>query len=129
MSRAFTSPSNDDATSPHPPPPYPEDAKPPKKEVAEEPSRASPVPSKASPPSRAQPTYDDLQAKLASAEQVIASLQQELQLRKRKGGAENEKSAPEPQVATAGRQEPSGVPVKIVAMLCFLTFLLSYIFF
>lgn len=89
----------------------------------------SPAPSKPSPPSRAPPTYDELQAKLASAEQVIESLRQELQLRKRKGGAESEKQAPEPQVATASRQEPSGVPVKVVAMLCFLTFLLSYIFF
>ncbi|KAL2113842.1 hypothetical protein VUR80DRAFT_2234 [Thermomyces stellatus] len=129
VSRAFTSPSNDDVSSPHPPPPYPEDAKPPKREAAEESPRASPVPSKPSPPSRAQPTYDELQAKLASAEQVIESLRQELQLRKRKSGAENEKSPPEPQVVTTSRQEPAGVPVKVVAILCFITFLLSYIFF
>lgn len=100
-----------------------------KKEASEEPSRVSPVPSKPSPPSKAQPTYDELQAKLASAEQVIDALRQELQLRKRKGGAETEKSAAEPQVATATRQETAGVPVKVVAILCFFTFLLSYIFF
>lgn len=92
-------------------------------------SRASPVHSAPSPSARSQPTYDDLRSKLAAAERTIESLRQESQLRKRKGTAENEKSTNEPQVATAGRQEPAGVPVKVAALLCFLTFLLSYIFF
>lgn len=92
-------------------------------------SRASPVHSAPSPSARSQPTYDELRSKLAAAERTIESLRQESQLRKRKGTAENEKSTNEPQVATTGRQEPAGVPVKVAALLCFLTFLLSYIFF
>ena len=99
------------------------------KEEVEERSRASPVHSAPSPPARSQPTYDELRAKLAAAERTIESLRQESQLRKRKGTAEDEKPTHEPQVATTGRQEPAGVPVKVAALLCFLTFLLSYIFF
>lgn len=77
----------------------------------------------------AQPTYEELKRKLAEAEATIESLRQDSSLRKRKGGSDNEKIPQTQQLATATRQVAEGVPVKVVAILCFLTFLLSYIFF
>ncbi|SPN97517.1 related to (VAMP)-associated protein [Cephalotrichum gorgonifer] len=128
VSRVFTSPSHDDtASGPNAPPPYSDEVKVLKKEVSEEPLRPSPLQSRST--SGSQPTYEELKAKLAASENIIEGLRQELQLRKRKGATENEKSTAPAQQATVIRQEPSGVPVKVVAILCFLTFLLSYIFF
>jgi hypothetical protein len=76
------------------------------------------------------PTYEELKRKLAAADVTIESLRQELSLRQRRIDTGSEKTAAQVhQLATATRPVSEGVPVKIVAILCFLTFLLSYIFF
>ncbi|CAI4215341.1 unnamed protein product [Parascedosporium putredinis] len=131
ISRAYASPSNnDDATSsPSPPPQYSDDSRSVKKETVEDTPKTTVGQIKAQIASIAQPTYEELKRKLAEAEATIESLRQDSSLRKRKGGSDNEKIPQTQQLATATRQVAEGVPVKVVAILCFLTFLLSYIFF
>ena len=113
------------------PPPYSDDVKV-KREDSEEPAIPMSSIPRASAPTGRQLTYDELKAKLVEAEAVIESLQKESQLRRRKGATvESEKKGATGggQLATVTRQDPEGVPVKVVAILCFFTFLLSYIFF
>jgi type VI protein secretion system component VasF len=80
-------------------------------------------------------TYEELKAALTDAQAKIASLSADASrslatgLRKRKASAEEaiEKS---PTASAVARQVThEGVPVKIVAALCFLSFLLAYLFF
>lgn len=130
ISRAYASPSNNDDTVSNPsPPPYPEESKPVKKEPVEDTPKTTVGQIKSQIASTVQPTYEELKRKLADAEATIESLRQESSLRKRKGGSDSEKTSQGQQLATATRQVAEGVPVKIVAILCLLTFLLSYIFF
>ncbi|PKS07760.1 hypothetical protein jhhlp_006368 [Lomentospora prolificans] len=130
ISRAYASPSNNADTVSNPsPPPYPEESEPVTKEHVEETPKTTAGQIKSQIASIAQPTYEELKRKLADAEATIESLRQESVLRKRKGGSDDEKTSQGQQLATATRQVAEGVPVKIVAILCFLTFLLSYIFF
>lgn len=95
-------------------------------------------------------TYEELKDQLAKAEATITSLKNEVAsgLRQRKAAATSESSgssgssssskntgaaAGTPQLAQAQKQSSprgtEGVPVKIVAVLCLVSFLLAYFFF
>ncbi|KAH6696980.1 MSP domain-containing protein [Plectosphaerella plurivora] len=76
----------------------------------------------------AQLTYEEIKAKLAQAEAKILSLQETSGLRQRVK-AETEKLPSTQEAAQAVRQSVEGVPVQMVALLCFLSFLLAYFFF
>lgn len=79
-------------------------------------------------------TVEEVKAKLAKAEETIAQLRNEAAsgLRQRTNAKkdDNSPSASTPsQTATATRQGTEGVPVKIVALLCLVSFLLAYFLF
>ncbi|KAI0134406.1 PapD-like protein [Xylariales sp. AK1849] len=81
---------------------------------------------------KAAETYEELKAQLGRAEQTIAQMTRDQgSLRQRKPtGVEGDKSASQPaQLAQQVRQGTEGVPVKITAALCLLSFLLAYLFF
>ncbi|KAH8671039.1 PapD-like protein [Xylariales sp. PMI_506] len=81
---------------------------------------------------KASDTYDELKAQLARAEETIAQLKtdQSSGLRQRKANATSGEAPSQPaQLAQQVRQGTEGVPVKITAVLCFLSFLLAYLFF
>lgn len=72
----------------------------------------------------------DLKDRLAQAEQQIPQLQNDQGgLRQRKPAEEKAPSAPASQIAQQARQGTEGVPVKITAILCLVSFLLAYLFF
>lgn len=124
-SRTFSSPSANPDTPSAAPPPYEnkganhdDDATDVKSAV----SQAS-----AAVASTAQVTYDELKSKLAQAEAQLATMK-DAGLRQRvktPGGGEKTVE----QVAQQVKQKVEGVPVQIVALLCFLSFLLAYFFF
>ncbi|ORY65522.1 putative integral ER membrane protein Scs2 [Pseudomassariella vexata] len=74
---------------------------------------------------------EKLKAELAQAEKIIAQLKAEQGgLRQRKtGGATAEDNSQPAQLAQAVRTGTEGVPVQVTAALCFLSFLLAYLFF
>ena len=79
---------------------------------------------------------EDLKAKLADANAMIARLRQQAEeqgLRQRKSDAVNQDSKERITTGTTGmgvQQAPaSGVPVQVVAGLCLLCFLVAYLFF
>lgn len=82
------------------------------------------------------PSSDDVKAQLASANETITRLRQQVEeqgLRQRKSDAVNQDSKERITTGTTGmgvQQAPaSGVPVQIVAGLCLLCFLVAYFFF
>ncbi|KAG5919720.1 hypothetical protein E4U42_006436 [Claviceps africana] len=77
----------------------------------------------------AQLTYEELKAKLAQAEAQLLSLKDGgLRQRNVKSSSGGEK-ATTGQTTQALKQQPEGVPVQIVAILCLISFLLAYFFF
>lgn len=79
----------------------------------------------------AQATYEELKSALAAAEAQLASLK-ESGLRQRNvktAGGNDEKKPVLAETAQAVRQTVEGVPVQMVAILCFISFLLAYFFF
>lgn len=77
----------------------------------------------------AQLTYEELKAKLAQAEAQLVSLKDSgLRQRNVKSTAGDEKR-PAGQTTQSVKQQPEGVSVQIVALLCLLSFLLAYFFF
>lgn len=106
-----------------------------KREPSQEPETAPstlPVPSVAQVKSTAVETYDDLKGKLARAEATIASLRDQATsgLKQRKTTAStSEEKAPTQALAQATRQGTEGVPIRIVATLCLISFLLAYFLF
>jgi len=106
-----------------------------KREPSQEPETAPstlPVPSVAQVKSTAVETYDDLKGKLAQAEATIASLRDQATsgLKQRKTTAStSEEKAPTQALAQATRQGTEGVPIRIVATLCLISFLLAYFLF
>ena len=74
-------------------------------------------------------TYEELKAKLEAAEAQILALRDNSGLRQRAAKATEAGKEATGQLATAVRQNVEGVPVQIVAALCFLSFLLAYFFF
>lgn len=79
-------------------------------------------------------TYEEIKAKLAQAEATIAQLKNDAAsgLRQRKAAvtseADNSKPS-QPELAQVTRQGTEGVSVKVVAILCFVSFMLAYFFF
>jgi ribosomal protein L29 len=125
ISRAYGSPS-DEATASAPPPYTSDDNKSTAHETAEEDTTKSTITQKIV--QAAQPTYEELKADLEKAKVELSTLRQQAQLRLRKAAGNPDKPATE-QLATTVRQTVEGVPVHVVAMLCFLTFLFAYLFF
>lgn len=79
----------------------------------------------------AQATYEELKSALAAAEAQIASFK-ESGLRQRNvktAGSDDDKRPVLAETAQAVRQTVEGVPVQMVAILCFISFLLAYFFF
>lgn len=75
-------------------------------------------------------SVEELKAQLAQAQATIASYGQEggLRLRKVAAAVGSEDIAPAAQAALRTTSQ-EGVPVKVVAALCFLSFLIAYFFF
>lgn len=76
----------------------------------------------------AQATYEELKAKLAQAEARVAELKDSGLRQRNVKAATAEVKKVGGQVAQAVKQ-PEGVSVKVVAILCLLSFLLAYLFF
>ena len=74
-------------------------------------------------------SVEDLKAQLAQAQATIALYGQEGGLRLRKAGNALGADDVTPAAQAALRTTSQGVPVKIVAALCFLSFLIAYFFF
>ncbi|KAI1380857.1 VAMP-associated protein [Hypoxylon crocopeplum] len=74
---------------------------------------------------------DELKQQLIQAERVIAQLKQDQEgLRQRKTASASDKSSSKPaELAQTVRSGTEGVPVKLAAILCFLSFMLAYLFF
>lgn len=108
-----------------------------KREPSQEPETAPstiPLPSVAQVKATAADTYEELKGKLAQAEATIASLKDQatsgLKQRKPATSASREKEvAPTQALALAARQGTEGVPIRIVAFLCLISFLLAYFLF
>ncbi|KAI1389801.1 VAMP-associated protein [Hypoxylon trugodes] len=76
------------------------------------------------------PSPDELKQQLINAEKVIAKLKQDQEgLRQRKTASADKSSAKPAELAQATRAGTEGVPVKLAAILCFLSFMLAYLFF
>ncbi|KAI0005633.1 VAMP-associated protein [Xylariaceae sp. FL0662B] len=103
------------------------DEREPKRE--ETPSLAGPATISASKPS--EPSREELKQQLLQAEKTIAQLKQDQGgLRQRKtGGAEDKSSSKPAELVQTVRSGTEGVPVKLTAILCLLSFLLAYLFF
>ncbi|KAI4597354.1 phosphatidylinositol-binding protein scs2 [Pestalotiopsis sp. 9143b] len=81
---------------------------------------------------KASETYDELKSQLSQAQQTIAQLQRDSTagLRQRKATGSDSASTSQPaQLGQQVRQATEGVPVKITAILCLVSFLLAYLFF
>lgn len=89
------------------------------KSTASNPSIAAAVPQ----------TVEELKAALAEAKATIASYTQEAGLRARKMAKGETSNETVNNLVQQVQQAPHGVPPQIVAALCFLSFLLAYLFF
>jgi hypothetical protein len=69
-----------------------------------------------------------LKNKLAQAEAQLLNLK-DSGLRQRNVKSSSDEKKPAGNTAQVVRQQPAGVPVQIVALLCLLSFLLAYFFF
>ncbi|KAI2625860.1 VAMP-associated protein [Hypoxylon sp. NC1633] len=77
------------------------------------------------------PSPDQLKQQLIQAEKMIAQLKQDQEgLRQRKTTSTDDKPSSKPaELAQAARSGTEGVPIKLAAILCFLSFMLAYLFF
>ncbi|XXH03566.1 hypothetical protein Hte_009971 [Hypoxylon texense] len=77
------------------------------------------------------PTPEELKQQLIQAEKVIAQLKSDSEgLRQRKTTSTADKPSSKPaELAQTARTGTEGVPVKFAAILCFLSFMLAYLFF
>lgn len=77
------------------------------------------------------PTPEELKQQLIQAEKMIAQLKQDQDgLRQRKTtGADAKPNSKPAELAQTARSGTEGVPVKLTAILCFLSFMLAYLFF
>jgi hypothetical protein len=80
------------------------------------------------------PSRDDVQAQLAAAKDQITKLTRDLkeqgELRQRKGvQALEEKGYPKAAQALANPNQAAGVPLQWVALLCFIFFMIAFLFF
>ncbi|OTA70269.1 VAMP-associated protein [Hypoxylon sp. EC38] len=84
----------------------------------------------ASPAQGGDSTVAELKQQLDQAERKIAQFKQDQEgLRQRKTTTDNSSSSKAGEVAQTVRSGTEGVPVKLVAILCFLSFMLAYLFF
>ncbi|OAQ61553.1 major sperm protein [Pochonia chlamydosporia 170] len=128
--RTFSSPGGNANSTPLPaPPPYTSD------DAAEDTDDKSERPKSAvshaatTVSETAQMTYEELKNKLAQAEAQLLNLKDSgLRQRNVKSAASDEKTR-SGNTAQAVKQQPDGVSVQIVALLCLLSFLLAYFFF
>lgn len=124
VSRTFSSPSA--GGSSNAPPPYTDEAS--TFEDTESPE-ATPSAPAASTSQSTELTYDELQAKLTRTEADLSNaLGSGLRQRNAKSSS-NEKAVASGQTAQAVRQSADGVSLKMVTVLCLLSFLLAYFFF
>lgn len=73
---------------------------------------------------------DELKQQLIQAEKVIAQLKQDQEgLRQRKTAGTDKASSKPAALAQAAPAGTEGVPIKLAAILCFLSFMLAYLFF
>ncbi|POR32411.1 Uncharacterized protein TPAR_07383 [Tolypocladium paradoxum] len=129
-SRAFSSPrANAESTPLSAPPPYTSnDAKDDDDDYKSDRPKSAVSQAATAVSETAHATYEELRAKLAQAEAQVANL-------KDSGLRQRNVKAATAEVKKAGGQvaqvvnQPEGVSVKIVAMLCLLSFLLAYLFF
>ncbi|KAL7796057.1 PapD-like protein [Trichoderma ceciliae] len=125
--RAYSSPSAADSSSAAPPPYTNEEGDDDDSRPQTAKSAASKTASAVT--STAQAVTDDLKAKVAQLEAELANYKNSgLRQRNVKDGSGGEKSAAGAVVQQA-KQVVEGVPVKIVAILCLISFLLAYVFF
>jgi hypothetical protein len=91
----------------------------------------SPVVAAASATSRnTEPSYEELKQQLVQAEKLITQLKQDQGgLRQRKAAGSDDKPSKTAELAQQVRAGTEGVPVNITAILCFVSFLLAYLFF
>ncbi|KAM0261833.1 hypothetical protein ACHAQJ_002036 [Trichoderma viride] len=125
--RAYSSPSGADSSG-SAPPPYGSDER---DDDDSRPQTAKSVASKAASAiaSTAQSTTEDLKAKIAQLEAELANYKSGgLRQRNVKSSSGGEKSAAGA-IAQQTKQAVEGVPVKIAAILCLISFLLAYVFF
>lgn len=82
---------------------------------------------------KASETYEELKSQLSQAQQTIAQLQKDgasgLRQRKATSSDSAASSSQSAQLGQQVRQATEGVPVKITAILCLVSFLLAYLFF
>ncbi|KAH6604541.1 major sperm [Trichoderma cornu-damae] len=125
--RSYSSPSAADSSNTAPPPYASDDRDDDESRPQTAKSAASKTASTAV--STAQATTDELKAKIAQLEAELAAYKNGgLRQRNVKNGSDGEKS-PAGAVVQQTKQVVEGVPVKIVAILCFISFLLAYLFF
>ncbi|KAI1173141.1 putative integral ER membrane protein Scs2 [Nemania sp. FL0916] len=98
--------------------------------LEEEPSLAAPVAIATT--KNSDPSHEELKEQLLQAQKLIAQLKKDdggLRQRKTGGAAEEKPSTKPAELAQVARTGAEGVPVKITAILCLLSFLLAYVFF
>ncbi|KAI0386610.1 VAMP-associated protein [Hypomontagnella monticulosa] len=97
----------------------------------EELSPAAGVAAAAATSQHSDPTPEELKQQLIQAEKMIAQLKQDQEgLRQRKAtGADSKPNSKPAELAQTARSGTEGVPVKLAAILCFLSFMLAYLFF
>lgn len=74
-------------------------------------------------------SYEELKNKLAQAEAQLLNLKDSGLRQRSVKSASSEEKRPAANTAQVVKQQPDGVPVQIVALLCLLSFLLAYFFF
>ncbi|KKP01690.1 hypothetical protein THAR02_06196 [Trichoderma harzianum] len=123
--RSYSSPSADDASNAAPPP-YANDDR---DDDDSRPQTAKSAASKTAAVSSVLAGSEDYKAKIAQLEAELANYKNGgLRQRNVKGSSETEKSSGGA-LAQQTKQGVEGVPVKIVAILCLVSFLLAYVFF
>ncbi|KJK76498.1 hypothetical protein H634G_08086 [Metarhizium anisopliae BRIP 53293] len=128
--RTFSSPGgNANSTPLSAPPPYASDDA--AEEADDKPERPKSAVSHAatSVSEAAQVSYDELKSKLAQAEAQLLNLKDSGLRQRSVKSASSEEKRPAANTAQVVKQQPDGVPVQIVALLCLLSFLLAYFFF
>ncbi|EFY89012.1 integral ER membrane protein Scs2 [Metarhizium acridum CQMa 102] len=129
--RTFSSPGgNANSTPLSAPPPYASDD--PAEETDDKSERPKSAVSHAatSVSEAAQLSYEELKSKLAQAEAQLLNLKDGgLRQRNVKSASSEEKRPAGNTAQVVKQQQPDGVPVQIVALLCLLSFLLAYFFF
>ncbi|KAK9445322.1 Major sperm protein [Metarhizium brunneum] len=128
--RAFSSPGgNANSTPLSAPPPYASDDA--AEEADDKPERPKSAVSHAatSVSEAAQVSYEELKSKLAQAEAQLLNLKDSGLRQRSVKSVSSEEKRPAANTAQVVKQQPDGVPVQIVALLCLLSFLLAYFFF